>query len=496
MKKKLLKIMSVVLVLVMVFAQSSVAFAKGKVTPVILVHGVGANPIYQKIGTDDEGEIKTLGLGEVKDLLTTDGILSEGIKLLSNEKKIDFNKFCDTFGKYVQDNPFNLDSNGNAKEGQGVKNYWETPMSYHKDFWKDATNSEIGLIRQMCKVNGSKNVYAFNYDWRIDARESAAKLNAMIKSVKKRTGAKKVALVGCSFGGCVLSAYMDAYKKQNDVKRYLFVDPAMCGVDVTRMYAGDMVTSKKAVMKYLNGMQGANAGTSQETIFKVIKVVGDVRVAIAAENLSKILKNSNNKKTLSVKVIKPWIGNVTALWECIPYDVFPKAVNYMCSLGVLERGSGLYKKIWAYHAVQGRFKKNVKWVKKHGAQVAIIANYGEPGIPVTSKANNHIDGLIDTTRASAGATVAPFGKKLKGKKAKGKYVSPDKVINAKTCLLPNSTWFIKDIQHMQFRYDTKATKFVANMACGKVKYTLKAVRKKYKYKQFVKADSNQVLTNV
>ena len=496
MKKRLLKIMSVVLVFVMVFAQSSIAFAKNTVTPVILVHGVGANPIYMNVGTDDESEIKTLGLGEIGDLIQADGVLGEAVKLLSNEKKCDFNALCNSLGKYVKGNPFNLDKNGNPKAGQGVTNYWETPMSKHKDFWKDATNSEVGIIRQLCKVHGAKNVYAFNYDWRVDARASAKQLNKMIKSVKKRTKAKKVALVGCSFGGAVLSAYMDAYKKQNDVKRYLFLDPAIDGVDVARMFAGDMVTSRKAVMKYLNGMQGANAGTSQETIFKVIKIIGDVRVGIAADNLSKILKNKNNRKKMSVKVIKPWFGNVTALWECIPYDVFNDAVKYMSSIGVLDKKTGLYKKICAYHKVQGRFRKNVKWVKKHGAEVAIIANYGEPGIPVTSKANNHIDGLIDTTRASGGAIVADFGKKLKGKNAKGKYVSPDKIINAKTCVVPNSTWFIKDIQHMQFRYNTKATKFVANLACGKTKLTIKSVKKKYKLKQFVKADKDQNLSNV
>ena len=496
MKKRLIKAMSVVLVFVMMFAQSSIAFAKTQVTPVILVHGVGSNPVYVNVGTEDESEIKTLGLGEVTDLLKADGILSEAVKLLSNEKKINFNAFCKSFGNYVKDNDFNLNKNGNPKAGQGVNNYWETPMSKHKDFYQNETVSERGLIRQLCKVHGAKNVYAFNYDWRVDARASAKQLNKMIKAVKKRTKAKKVALVGCSFGGAVLSAYMDAYKKQNDVKRYLFVGPAMYGVDVARMYAGDMKTSRKAVMKYLNGMQGANAGTSQTTIFKVVKILGDVRVGIAADNLSKILKSSKNKKTLCTKVIKPWIGNVTALWECIPYDVFNDAVKYMSKVGVLDKKSKLYKKICAYHKVQGRFKKNVKYVKKHGAEVAIIANYGEPGIPVTSKANNHIDGLIDTTRASGGAIVANFGSKLKGKKAKGKYVSPDKIINAKTCVVPNSTWFIKDIQHMQFRYNTKASKFIANMACGKVKYTIKAVKKKYKYKQFVKADENQKLTNV
>lgn len=496
MKKRVLKIMCVMLAFVLVFAQSSIAFAKNKVTPVILVHGVGSNPVYENVFTENESEIKTLGLGEITDLLTADNVLSEAVKLLTDYQNCDFNALCTALGNYVQGNPFNLDKDGNPLAGQGVNNYWETPMSMHKDFWKSADISERGLIRQICKVNGSKNVYAFNYDWRVDARQSAKQLNKMIKAVKKRTGAKKVALVGCSFGGAVLSAYMDAYKKQNDVTRYLFVNPAINGVDVTRMYAGDIKITKKGVLKYLNGMQGANPGSTQETIMKVVKAVGDVRVAVAAENFAKISKSEKNKRILVQKVIKPWFGNVVGLWECIPYDVFNSAVKYCSSVGMLDKNSGVYKKIKAYHKVQGHFRKNVKYVKKHGAQVAIVANYGEPGIPVTSKANNHIDGLIDTKRASGGAIVANYGKKLKGKNAKGKYVSPDKVINAKTCVTPNSTWFIKDIQHMQFRIGTKATKFIANLACGKVKYNIKAVKKKYKYSQFIQADKDQNLSNV
>ena len=229
---------------------------------------------------------------------------------------------------------------------------------------------------------------------------------------------------------------------------------------------------------------------------KVVKALGDIRVGIAAENLAHLSKNEKFINKLCTDVILPWIGYIPALWECIPHDVYGKAVKNASRIGLLDKKSGLYKKIKRYHKIQGRFKKNVKFLKKKGVQIAIIANYGEPGIPVTSKAKNHIDGLIDTCRSSGGATVANYGSKLKGKKAKGKYVSPDKVINAKTCILPNSTWFIRDIQHMQFKSGTDASKFIAQLACGKVKYNLKAVKKKYGYTQFVKGDENQALTNV
>ncbi len=498
MKKRITKILCFALTLVLMLSSVSVAFAKEQVTPVILVHGVGGSAVYENIGKDNEAEIKTFGLGEATDILKNTDLLGELIKLLSTEKSADYMALLDKFNAMVvpAGEKFNADKNGNIKAGQGIKNYWTAPMSKHKSYWKNAEISEPALVRELCLTHGAKNVYTYNYDWRQDIYKSAKGLRKFVKNVKKRTGAKKVALVGCSLGGSVLSCYMDAYKKKNDVSRYLFVDPAMCGVDVTRCYALDFKINKKQVLSYLEGMQTANPGSTQQTIMKVVKALGDIRVGIAAENLAHLSKNEKFINKLCTDVILPWIGYIPALWECIPHDVYGKAVKNASRIGLLDKKSGLYKKIKRYHKIQGRFKKNVKFLKKKGVQIAIIANYGEPGIPVTSKAKNHIDGLIDTCRSSGGATVANYGSKLKGKKAKGKYVSPDKVINAKTCILPNSTWFIRDIQHMQFKSGTDASKFIAQLACGKVKYNLKAVKKKYGYTQFVKGDENQALTNV
>lgn len=496
MKKHISKLICFMLTLVMLLSVSSIAFAKENVIPVILVHGVGGSAVYENVGTENEKEIKSFGLGEATDILKNTGLIGEALRLLSSETALDYNNFIDKFNEMVEGNAFNADENGNIKEGQGINNYWTAPMSKHKDYWQNAELSEAALVREICLVHGAKNVYTYNYDWRQDIYKSAKGLRKFVVNVKKRTGAKKVALVGCSLGGSVLSCYMDAYKKKNDVCRYLFVNPAMCGVDVTRMYALDIKISKKQVLAYLEGMQSANPGSTQQTIMKVVKALGDERVAIAAKNLAKLSKNKKFVKRLYLDIVLPWIGYIPALWECIPYDVFNSAVKNSSKIGMLDKNSGLYTKIKRYHKIQGRFKKNVKWLKKKGVQIAIIANYGEPGIPVTSKAKNHIDGLIDTCRASGGATVANYGSKLKGKNAKGKYVSPDKVVNAKTCILPNSTWFIRDIQHMQFKSNADASRFIAQLACGKAKYTLKDVKKKLGYSQFIGADENQSLTNL
>ncbi|MBQ7203195.1 MAG: hypothetical protein IJS03_04150 [Eubacterium sp.] len=494
MKTMLKKISCFLLTVIMLVSIATPAFAKETRTPVILVHGLGANPVYKNIGTDDQSEIKYLGLENfIVDLLQDSDVIDEVMKMLDPKRKTNDKKLINELAQLVgKDNVINCTKNGNIKKGQGVINYWTDPLSKHKSYWKDADVAESAIARQLCKEVGAKNVYCFNYDWRQDVCTTAKQLNSYIKTIKKKTGAKKVSLVGCSLGGAVLSAYFDAYKNKKDIKAAVFVNPAIGGVDVARAYALDIKISKKTVLKYIKSMETSFDGGNSKVLFRLLGVLGEKRIGYAADYLSKFVKKKSNIKALYKKVLKPWIGNIPSLWECVPYSSYDKAVKEMSKIGFLDKKSGVYKKIKKYHGVQGRFKKNIKAVKKQGVQVAIIASYGTMGIPLTSKANNQTDALIDTKHASAGATVAKFGHKLK---AKGKYVSADKVINAKTCVLPDNTWFIKDVQHMRFYYNSSATKLVARLACGKVKANLKAVKKKYKYGQFLK-ETDRKLYNV
>ncbi|MBQ9531125.1 MAG: alpha/beta fold hydrolase [Eubacterium sp.] len=498
MKKVFNSILCLALSLLMALTSASVAFAKEKVTPVILVHGLGANPVYENIGTEEQKEIKNLGLGDdlVSTLLDNEDLICEVLKIIEPKRKVNDKKLINSLAKLVKNTPINCTENGNVKKGQGIINYWTAPLSKHRSYYKDATVAESAIARQLCREVGAKNVYCFNYDWRQDICKTAKDLNAYIKKIKKKTGSKKVSLVGCSLGGAVLSAYMDAYKSKKDVKRYVFVNPAIMGVDVSRAYALDMKFSKKSIIQYLDCMESAYNNGSSAALFRLIYALGDDRIGYAADYLNGFVKNKKNVKSLFKKVIKPWIGNIPSLWECIPYNSFNKAVKEMSKMGVLDKTSGVYKKIKKYHAVQGRAKKNLKAVKKSGAQVAIIASYGTMGIPATSKAYNQTDVLIDTKYASAGATVAKYSKKLSKKNRKGKYVSPDKVINAKTCALPDNTWFLKDVQHMRFKYNSDATKLVARLATGKVKSNIYAVKRKYKIAQFTKENSDNKLVNV
>ena len=498
MKRLLKSIICVMMAVLMAFSGAAVAMAKTSVVPVILVHGLGANPVYENVGTEDQAEIKNLGLGNdiASAILKNNALICEVLKMLDPARKVDETKLINSLKSMTNTANLNCDSNGDVKAGQGVINYWTDSLAKHKDYYSSATVAESAIARQLVSEVGAANVYCFNYDWRQDVCKTAKDLNDYIKIIKKNTGSSKVSLVGCSLGGAVLSAYIDAYKAQKDVQRYVFVNPAIMGVDVSRAYALDIKFTKASLLEYLTCMETAYDNGSSKALFRLAYAFGDVRVGYAASYLNSFVKNKNNVSTLFNEVVKPWIGNIPSLWECIPYDSFDKAVKEMSAIGFLDTNSGLYKKIKAYHAVQGRAKSNLKAVKKLGSEVAIIASYGTMAIPATSKMYNQTDVLIDTKYASAGATVANYGKKLTGKNAKGKYVSPDKVINASTCALPDCTWFIKDVQHMRFKYGSDATKLVARLATGKVGSTVAAVKKKYKLNQFVKEVKGNTLKNV
>lgn len=497
MKKIAKRVVSVFLAVILVLSTASVAFAKESVTPVILVHGLGATAVYDNPNTENETEIANMGLGDTKAIIT--GLLSKPtliykvLDMFEPSRKLKADELIAELAGFVAETNINCDKNGNVRAGQGVNSYWTDSMANHKDYYTSSDNNERGIVHQLVDTVGAKNVYVFNYDWRQDICKTATELNSYIKLVKKNTGAKKVSVVGCSLGGSVLAAYIDAYKNNKDLDRCVFVEAAFQGVDVAGIYAKDLAITRSAVDKYINSLKPVLYAGQYSTLIQIAYAVADVRIGYAADYLNKFLKNEKNVDKFLLEVIKPWIGNIPSLWECIPYGTFNSAVKEMSAIGFLDKSGGLYKKIKKYHSVQGRLKSNLSAIKKQGVQVAIIAAYGTKAIPVTGNYKNQTDILIDTKYAGAGATVADYGSSIK---RTGKYVSKDGVIDAGTCYLKDNTWFFKNIQHMAFSYNTQATKLLANIVCGKVNANVSAVKKKYKYGQFIICDQAQNLKNV
>lgn len=490
MKKKIISVLCIILVFVMTFNCASTAFAANNVTPVVMVHGMGAFGLYKNPNTPKEEKLADF---DIASLLGDSGLLRQLLRVATGND-VKPQDIIDSLAYFMS--PYEdiaCDENGNSPDNIGIASYWEDSLANHRDWLECKNANEPAIYRQVCDKVGAKNVYAFNYDWRLDACENADKLNDFINTVKAKTGKSKVTLVGGSEGTVVASAYIDKYKNKNDIKKLVLINGAFCGVGVANAFKQDLYINEDVLMEYVEQFCLTYNGSDINTDFLSILISLLPGVVNSLCNyLNDVIDDKAVLSSVYNDVLKP-LGNIPVLWEFIPYDSFYSAVNKMSKIGFLDKNSGLYDKIVRYHNVQGRIESNLKSLKSKGVQIAIIANYGTPGIPITSGYKDQTDILIDTKYASAGATVADYGKKLN---RSGKYVSEDKIIDASTCILPDNTWFIKSIQHMNFWYNTEANKFLANIITTDKVVSVQSMKKEFGYNQFLGTDNEQRIISV
>ena len=107
--------------------------------------------------------------------------------------------------------------------------------------------------------------------------------------------------------------------------------------------------------------------------------------------------------------------------------------------------------------IQIPFTENVREQMENGIEVSNIVKYGLQSVPLTKSSDELADGTVTVFESSFGATVALTEETLSDEyienaiqTGNGKYISPDKQIDASTCILPERTWFIKDLGHKVF----------------------------------------------
>ena len=89
-----------------------------------------------------------------------------------------------------------------------------------------------------------------------------------------------------------------------------------------------------------------------------------------------------------------------------------------------------------------------------GVEIGGLGKDNIPSYPFYEKASQQTDMVSDVYHVSFYATSAPYGEVLSDSYINGladkKYLSPDKMIDASTCLFPEKTWFIRNISHDPF----------------------------------------------
>jgi hypothetical protein len=149
-------------------------------------------------------------------------------------------------------------------------------------------------------------------------------------------------------------------------------------------------------------------------------------------------------------------GTCPSYWAMVRDDDYEQAKK-LCGL-VDENGTPVEE--WAnfvalideYHYnVQNESKNLLKGLETDlGITTMLVVKYGSETLPFIADCNELSDDTTLVKDASYGATTAKIGETLTEAQKAGaepEYISPDNLINAKTGLFPETTWYFKYVGH-------------------------------------------------
>ncbi len=446
-------------------------------TPVIIVPGIMQSQVYvqNKEGTGDLLTVDGFPIVEGMDMafmFDTESVKQDVRKMilplfkaLLLGRKAEFTDLvCEILDKCFYSHYFNED--GTRVYDVQVDEYWysleeckkhpEKSYNYAKGYSKDRKGNTLPttkyqtefdfIMRQVdvsscADVIGWDHLYYYAYSSFGDTISIAKRLNEYIQMVKDQTGHSKVDLVFISLGGTIGSTYLSEFCNPNDIDRVVFAAAALDGsyllsslmnadliFDDPRLYTTmlpDLMSIVDPDMVWL--------GYLLSVLIRVVpqKVLSGFLSDVAYEGIHRVLGRL--------------MYNCPSMWALVPSAEYPKMADE------LIKSSALRKKTDRYYKIQKNAKNTLRRLSDNGMDIFVICGYDLPLPSILSCYAYSSDNIIQAASTSCGATVAPYGEKLREsyKPVKGgKYLSPDGKVDAGTCALPDRTWFIKGQSHL------------------------------------------------
>ncbi|MBQ8575730.1 MAG: hypothetical protein IJ447_06785 [Clostridia bacterium] len=445
MKKMAKKVLSIILCLTLilgtfVFAVSTSASdnAAGTDIPLVYVVGTGAHLIADNPdGTTRK--IFPLQLPENFIMDTVEENIDVFAKAVITQQ---WDEFCDviydTMAPLYAD--LLLDENGNPRDNSRV----------------DISN--IDRINPT-KTNGKYGTeqFQFAYDWRIDPYVTAEKLHEYIEAVLAATGEKEVALLGRCLGDCITAAYMEKYDGQY-IADYISYASAVNGAEFcSKAFCGELYLDADGIERYIYDLELSTDSNINELIQAFATVLNET---YGLDFLAWSVNNVYPDIYLNIvpRLLRDTYSNFPAYWAMVSDADYEKAKETVFYGADMEKYANFINIIDNYHYnVQVKIPELWSDFEDKGIQMANVTKYGYQTIPVTEDADSLGEDFCTVTAASLGATTSTIDTVLSDEyianaQANGtdKYISPDTQIDASTCVLPDTTWFIKNLDHTTF----------------------------------------------
>lgn len=440
--KKLIAFVLTIVMLCSIAAPMAFAAEKNSEYPIIYVTGSRHKIYADKTNPSESNRVWKIGVdigATVKEALAP--CLKElAIGIITD----DYDKYCDELVNHIVPlfEKVVLDNNGEASNGSGIAceaaNY-----NYPKK------SSDFALMD-----------YNFWYDWRISPMVVGEQLKNHIDNVKALTGKDKVVIVARCMGANITSAYFTKYYDHavENVDSIMMYEPSNLGLDILgAIYSGQLYLDDDRVNEFLDYfVKNGDLLESEETgefISALVAVLNEVKVlGIATDLINQLLEKV--KANLIPRLLLGTFGTFPSYWSMVGEDYYEEAREFIFS-GREEEYKGLIEKNDEYYySVTKGLPERMEKLVADGVEIGVLVKYNIPSYPFYEKASQQTDMVSDVYHVSFYATSAPYGEVLSDSYINGladkKYLSPDKMIDASTCLFPEKTWFIRNISHDPF----------------------------------------------
>ncbi len=413
--------------------------------PVLVIRGMDFGGLYTDVGTEAQAAaIRVNAMDIVVTLFKA--IFGSVLKMSFDPAMESIADLASNIFEYIKMNP-----DGTSKHNTSAIKYPLAAENY--EALSTGVDSEYGMIRAMIEEIGD-HAYYFNYDWRLDPFVVADEINEIIETMVRETGHDKINIACCSMGGIMTLAYLTEYG-YGRVNRVCFMSSTFCGAQV----ASDLLGGKLEIAPDTLYNIAADATADIPVVNLLIKALRYTGGFALASMLASAITDEYTDM-VSERVLTPVFGGTLTFWALVQPEDRQAAIDFILK-GDTENNAVLMKKINALWAMIDGRNALLDEMLENGVQIAVVAHYDTPLIPVYEGASMNGDGILETYQMSGYATVAPYGETLGDDYVaeNPEYLSPDRVVDLSTAILPEYTYIIKGAAHVGGTYGTDYSDF-------------------------------------
>ncbi|MBQ6065380.1 MAG: hypothetical protein IJK89_01035 [Clostridia bacterium] len=439
------KLLSVVFAVLFVLPMGLLpAFAANDVTPIVYVYG------YRGIYVHNEDGSYYTPIDEYAPPETTDGdivsaAISELLPLFAKALVTDnYDEYCDRALELLSPIYAEIKPNPDGTVPANTDCGWN--WSY------DRINANPG----------PRTIYEYNWDTRLSPMDVADDLNDYINAIMEKTGSSQIVLAARCAGTEVAAAYLWKYQKPvgyANIKKYIFTASTLEGYDYFDLIgSGNVTVPDEALYRYVRQKEILENNIGDEKLYTFVSAMFDYLESSYGLKLAMGMVDhiyAKIKDRFIARFLKEFygislgqVGSINEHYEDYKNYVFQEK-------GDKEKYAAIIAKADDYHYnVQAHFKEMLQEMDAADTPVYAIGGYGEQQYPIGDCANYVGDEYVNVGKQTLGATVSKVTETLPddyiaGREAAGygKYISPDRQVDASTCLFPDHTRIVKNLRH-------------------------------------------------